>query len=138
MTKNFIYLFFILSLLQGSISQADTSNLNITCYSGFYLSDGTCYACSSDCDSCSSFYNCDSCYSGYSLSEGYCSFDSYCSSDCEVCTSDLECILCDSGYSLSNGDCSYDSPINTGTIIIIAAVIFVLSWITYVIKKSKQ
>ena len=47
------------------------------CYSRYYLSGGSCYSCSSNCLSCTSYYNCYSCSSGYSLSsDGYCYMNS--------------------------------------------------------------
>ena len=139
MTKFFIYLFLMLSLLQVSIGQANTSNSNVVQLSLAKSNIQLQSYCSSGCISCING-NCYSCSTGYYLSYATC--DS-CSYDCYSCKSYSSCDICHNGYSPSsnNGYC-YSTPTpesNTDNIILIIAVFLcAVSLIIWAFKRCKN
>ena len=78
------------------------NNVCTQCYTGNYLSGGSCYSCSSECSSCDGPYTCTGCDTGYYLSGGYCYSCSY---HCNSCTSYSTCTQCNANYYLTNNYC---------------------------------
>ena len=84
------------------------NNICYACYSssGYYLSNGACFICPSQCYTCNNYSSCNSCYIGFSLIGGNCiSNTSSCPYGCSDCVNKT-CYSCTSGYYLSNGMCS--------------------------------
>lgn len=87
-----------------------------TCSSGYYLSGGTCIACSTNCLACTST-SCTSCNSGYTASGTNC-LNTTCVANCQTCTnstSSTTCTSCNSGYSLDSSNLCQVSSSNASS-----------------------
>ena len=83
------------------------------CTGSFYLFEGSCHACPSQCTQCNAdsggepyCYNCIDAYS--TPIDGVCTECSSLSLGCSTCSSQYNCLTCQIGYYLLNGECIVD------------------------------
>ena len=93
------------SCIPGCATCTSTSGTCTNCMLGFFQqTDGTCGACATNCQNCTSTGSCNSCTNGfYANSVGVCTA---CITGCNSCLNSTSCFNCGPGYFLSSGVCT--------------------------------